>query len=162
MWRSARSRPVLWVELSPLLLMLSFQEYRALAFSKASWDGCSPCGIPQTLVTSESCRWRSDPFDRTAGGRISPGFRAVFGWAGRLIWRRWLGDAPAHEPGLGWLSNGCAPISSRSPGPEAYAWWTSPARAARGGIGPYGVSFLVVLTSARQSGLVGGDAERAA
>jgi len=141
-----------WVALSPLLLLLSFPHSGRLAFIHGfvgwmvalSW-------IPQTLVTFGKLPLAGAiPLTGLLAAFLA-GYQAVFGWLGGKIWRRWpvarLVLLPALWVALEWLRTyvfGGFPWNL-----AAYAWVDVPgALPLAAWIGPYGVSFLVVLTSA--------------
>jgi apolipoprotein N-acyltransferase len=141
-----------WIALSPLLLLLSFPRSGRLAFVHGfvgwmvalSW-------IPQTLVTFGKIPLPGAVPLTALLAAFLAGFQAVFGWLGGAIWRRWpiarLFLLPALWVALEWLRTylfGGFPWNL-----AAYAWVDVPgALPLAAWIGPYGVSFLVVLTSA--------------
>jgi apolipoprotein N-acyltransferase len=141
-----------WIALSPLLLLFSFRDSGRLAFVHGfvgwmvalSW-------IPQTLVTFGKIPLPGAiPLTALLAAFLG-GFQAMFGGLGGPIWRRWpvarLLLIPALWVALEWLRTylfGGFPWNL-----AAYAWVDVPgALPLSAWIGPYGVSFLVVLTSA--------------
>ncbi|HEX7181674.1 MAG TPA: apolipoprotein N-acyltransferase [Thermoanaerobaculia bacterium] len=141
-----------WVSLAPLLLLLSSRHAGRLAFVHGfvgwmvalSW-------IPPTLVTFGGIAL---PLAIPLTGLLAAflaGFQAVFGWMGAKVWRRWpalrLLVLPALWVALEWLRTylfGGFPWNL-----AAYAWVDVPgALPLAAWIGPYGISFLVVLTGA--------------
>ena len=141
-----------WIALSPLLLLLCFRDAGRLAFVHGfvgwmvalSW-------IPQTLVTFGKIPLPGAiPLTGLLAAFLA-GFQAVFGWLGASLWRRWpvarLLLLPSLWVALEWLRTylfGGFPWNL-----AAYAWVDVPgALPLAAWIGPYGVSFLVVLTSA--------------
>jgi len=141
-----------WIALSPLLLLFSFRDSGRLAFVHGfvgwmvalSW-------ISQTLVTFGQIPLPGAiPLTALLAAYLAV-FQAVFGWLGGRIWRRWpaarLFLLPALWVALEWLRTylfGGFPWNL-----QAYAWVdVAGALPLSAWIGPYGVSFLAVLTSA--------------
>lgn len=146
-----------WLALAPLLLLLSSTRASgrlAFVFGFASWlTGLS--WIVPTLVTyggmSELLAW---PLTSLLAAYLA-GFEAVFGWIGGKVWRRreYWGTAarlvvlPSLWVALEWLRTylfGGFPWNL-----AAYSWVdVAGALPLSAWIGPYGISFLVVLASA--------------
>lgn len=143
-----------WLALAPLLLLLSTTRASgrlAFVFGFVSWmTGLS--WIVPTLVTyggiSQPLAW---PLTGLLAAYLA-GFDAVFGWLGGKVWRRWGTGArllvlPSLWVALEWLRTylfGGFPWNL-----AAYAWVdVAGALPLSAWIGPYGISFLVVLASA--------------
>lgn len=143
-----------WLALAPLLLLLSSTRASgrlAFVFGFTAWlTGLS--WIVPTLVTyggiSQPLAW---PLTSLLAAYLA-GFDAVFGWLGGKVWRRWGTGArllvlPSLWVALEWLRTylfGGFPWNL-----AAYAWVDVPgALPLSAWIGPYGISFLVVLASA--------------
>lgn len=143
-----------WLALAPLLLLLSSTRASgrlAFVFGFVAWlTGLS--WIVPTLVTyggvSEPLAW---PLTSLLAAYLA-GFDAVFGWLGGKVWRRWgtgprLLVLPSLWVALEWLRTylfGGFPWNL-----AAYAWVdVAGALPLSAWIGPYGISFLVVLASA--------------
>jgi len=141
-----------WIALSPLLLLFSFRESGRLAFVHGfvGWM-VAVSWIPRTLVTFGQIPLPGAiPLTALLAAYLA-GFQAVFGWLGGPIWRRWpvarLFLLPALWVALEWLRTYL--ISGFPWNLAAYSWVDVPgALPLAAWIGPYGVSFLVVLTSA--------------
>ncbi len=143
-----------WLALAPLLLLLSSTRASgrlAFVFGFASWlTGLS--WIVPTLVSyggmSELLAW---PLTSLLAAYLA-GFDAVFGWLGGKVWRSWgtglrLLVLPSLWVALEWLRTylfGGVPWNL-----AAYSWVdVAGALPLSAWIGPYGISFLVVLASA--------------
>ncbi|MFL6291201.1 MAG: apolipoprotein N-acyltransferase [Thermoanaerobaculia bacterium] len=143
-----------WLALAPLLLLLSSTRASgrlAFVFGFTSWlTGLS--WIVPTLVTyggiSEPLAW---PLTGLLAAYLA-GFDAAFGWLGGKVWRRWgtaarLVVLPSLWVALEWLRTylfGGFPWNL-----AAYSWVdVAGALPLSAWIGPYGISFLVVLASA--------------
>jgi apolipoprotein N-acyltransferase len=143
-----------WLALAPLLLLLSSTRASgrlAFVFGFASWlTGLS--WIVPTLVTyggiGEPLAW---PLTSLLAAYLAA-FDAAFGWLGGKIWRRWgtavrLVVLPSLWVALEWLRTylfGGFPWNL-----AAYSWVdVAGALPLSAWIGPYGISFLVVLASA--------------
>jgi apolipoprotein N-acyltransferase len=140
-----------WIALAPLFLLLSARRAGLLAFLHgfAGWlVGLS--WIPATLMTYGGLplvlAW---PLTGLLAAYLAA-FQGLFGWLGAPLWRTrpWLRLAalPALWVALEWLRTwlfGGFPWNL-----AAYAWVDVPgALPLAAWIGPYGISFLVVLTS---------------
>jgi apolipoprotein N-acyltransferase len=141
-----------WIVLAPLFLLLSGPQPGRLAFvyGFVYWM-VALAWIPETLVTFGKIPLPGAlPLTALLAAFLA-GFQAVFGWLGAPLWRRWpvarLFLLPALWVALEWLRTylfGGFPWNL-----AAYAWVDVPgALPVSAWIGPYGVSFLVLLTSA--------------
>src|SRR5436305_6049671 len=141
-----------WIALAPLFLLLRFPDAGRLAFVHGfvgwmvalSW-------IPPTLVSFGGIPLPGAiPLTGLLAAYLA-GFQAVFGWLGGPLWRRFprgrLAVLPALWVALEWLRTylgGGFPWNL-----AAYAWVdVAGALPIAAWIGPYGVSFLVLLASA--------------
>jgi apolipoprotein N-acyltransferase len=140
-----------WIVLAPLLLLLSSPQAGRLAFVHGFvfWV-VALAWIPQTLVTFGKIPLPGAiPLTGLLAAFLA-GFQAVFGWLGGPIWRRWpvarLALLPALWVALEWLRTflfGGFPWNL-----AAYAWVdVAGALPLAAAVGPYGISFLVLLTS---------------
>jgi apolipoprotein N-acyltransferase len=140
-----------WFALAPLFLLFASNQAGRLAFvyGFVGWM-VALSWIPPTLVSYGGIAW---PLAVPLTGLLAAylgGFQAVFGWLGGPVWRRWpawrLLFLPAFWVALEWLRTylfGGFPWNL-----AAYAWVdVAGALPLAAWIGPYGVSFLVVLTS---------------
>jgi len=143
-----------WLALAPLILLLSSTRASgrlAFVFGFMAWmTGLS--WIVPTLVTyggiSQPLAW---PLTGLLAAYLA-GFDAVFGWIGGKVWRRWgtvgrLLVLPSLWVALEWLRTvlfGGFPWNL-----AAYSWVdVAGALPLSAWVGPYGISFLAVLTSA--------------
>jgi apolipoprotein N-acyltransferase len=142
-----------WLALAPLLLLLSWTRASgrlAFVFGFVSWLTALSWIVP-TLVTyggiSRPLAW---PLTSLLAAYLA-GFDAAFGWLGGKVWRRWGTAArllvlPSLWVALEWLRTylfGGFPWNL-----AAYAWVdVAGALPLSAWIGPYGISFLVVLAS---------------
>ena len=143
-----------WLALAPLILLLSTTRASgrlAFVFGFVSWLTALSWIVP-TLVTyggmPEPMAW---PLTALLASYLAA-FDAVFGWIGGKVWRRWGTAArllvlPSLWVALEWLRTylfGGFPWNL-----AAYAWVdVAGALPLSAWIGPYGISFLVVLASA--------------
>lgn len=142
-----------WLALAPLLVLLSSTRASgrlAFVFGFVAWlTGLS--WIVSTLITyggiSQVLAW---PLTGLLAAYLA-GFDAVFGWLGGKVWRGWPGwrllVLPSLWVALEWLRTylfGGFPWNL-----AAYSWVdVAGALPLSAWIGPYGISFLVVLASA--------------
>jgi apolipoprotein N-acyltransferase len=141
-----------WIALSPLFLLFSLPHPGRLAFVHGfvGWM-VALWWIPQTLVTFGKIPLPGAvPLTALLAAYLAA-YHAVFGWLGGPIWRRWpvarLFVLPALWVALEWLRTyllGGFPWNL-----AGYAWVdVAGALPLAAWIGAYGISFLVLLTSA--------------
>lgn len=142
-----------WLALAPLVLLLSTTRASgrlAFVFGLVSWMTALSWIVPTLVTYGGIPRPMAWPLTGLLAAYLA-GFDAVFGWLGGKIWRGWGAAArllvlPSLWVALEWLRTylfGGFPWNL-----AAYAWVdVAGALPLSAWIGPYGISFLVVLTS---------------
>jgi apolipoprotein N-acyltransferase len=142
-----------WLALAPLLLLFSSSRASgrlAFVFGFASWMTGLFWIVPTLVTYGGMPRLVAIPLTGLLAAYLA-GFDAVFGWLGGKVWRRWpwlrLLVVPAVWVALEWLRTylfGGFPWNL-----AAYSWVeVAGALPLSAWMGPYGISFLVVLASA--------------
>lgn len=142
-----------WLALAPLLLLFSSSRASgrlAFVFGFASWMTGLFWIVPTLVTYGGMPRLVAIPLTGLLAAYLA-GFDAVFGWLGGKVWRRWpwlrLLVVPAIWVSLEWLRTylfGGFPWNL-----AAYSWVdVAGALPLSAWVGPYGISFLVVLAGA--------------
>lgn len=142
-----------WLALAPLLLLFSSSRASgrlAFVFGFAAWMTGLSWIVPTLVTYGGMSRLVAIPLTGLLAAYLA-GFDAVFGWLGGKVWRRWpwlrLLVVPAIWVSLEWLRTrlfGGFPWNL-----AAYSWVdVAGALQLSAWVGPYGISFLVVLASA--------------